>query len=205
MKNRTLVLIGLSALAVLNAHANQEQLFKSIKDTHVETSRGSQQLATTLNALNALTAQKKGDLRPAYNGFVAEVDKTKAAAEETRKRVQWMGSDGRQYFRDWQKTVDSISNASLKKKAQKRLDSVNESYGKVETSLQEAANKFRPFLSDLDDIQKALASDVTPAGVKAIRGTVRDATWNHQFVNNAINSALKEMGKMEKALASEAK
>src|SRR6185436_6147327 len=146
-----------------------------------------------------------GDLRPAYNTFVSEVKMTKASADSTQTRARWMASDGRQYFRDWQQTIDGISNPSLKKKAQKRLDSVNESYGKVEKSLAEAASKFRPFLSDLDDIEKSLAADVTPGGVKAVRSTVRQATWDHQFVNNAINSALKEMGKMEKALASQAK
>ena len=33
----------------------------------------------------------------------------------------------------------------------------------------------------------------------------KSANWNHQFVDKAINSALKEMIKMEKSLSSEAK
>ena len=116
-----------------------------------------------------------------------------------------MGSDGRKYFQDWQTTVKGIANESLQKKAQKRLDAVQKSYDKVEASLKVAGEKFKPFLSDLGDIQKALATDVTAGGVKAIKGTVSSANWNHQFVDRAINSALKEMGKMEKALSSEAK
>ena len=47
--------------------------------------------------------------------------------------------------------------------------------------------------------------DVTAAGVKSVRSTVKSANWNHQSVNRAINSALKEMDKMEKSLSSEAK
>jgi hypothetical protein len=93
----------------------------------------------------------------------------------------------------------------LRKKAQKRLDAVQKSYGKVETSLQTASEKFKPFLSDLGDIQKALATDVTAGGVKAIKGTVRSANWNHQYVDSAVRAALKEMDKMQKALSPEAK
>ncbi len=205
MKKQTICIIGLVTLLASASQASQEQLAQSIRDARLESTRTSEQLKATLSALNALTAQKKGDLRPAYNAYCSEVGRTESAAGWTRTRVQWMASDGRQYFQNWQKTVDGISNASLRKKAQKRLDAVNESYGKVEKSLQKAGEKFAPFLSDLGDIQKALAADVTAGGVKAIKSTVSSANWNHNAVNKAINDALKEMDKMDKALSPEAK
>jgi hypothetical protein len=116
-----------------------------------------------------------------------------------------MESDGRQYFADWQKTIDGISNESLRKKAQRRMDAVKASYAKVEEALAKASDKFTPFLSDLDDVKKALSSDVTAAGVKAIRGTVSTANWDSKFVDQAVKTALKEADKMEKALSPEAK
>ena len=205
MKSKILMTFGLATLLASATQASQDQLARSLKDAQVETTRTSDQLKATLVALNDLTAQKQGDLRPAYNTYCAEVAKTESAAAWTRTRVQWMASDGRKYFQDWQATVNGIANESLRKKAQKRLDTVRKSYDKVEASLQLAAEKFRPFLSDLADIQKALATDVTAGGVKAIKSTVRSANWNHQYVHKAIQSALKEMGRMEKALSPEAK
>jgi hypothetical protein len=205
MKNHILIMIGLTTLLAVPTRASQEQLARSIKDVHMETIRTSEQLKATLGALNGLTKQSKGDLRPAYDTFCAQVAKTEAAAGATRKQVQWMGGEGRAYFQDWQSTVNAIANESLRKKAQKRLDAVKESYASVEGSLQKASEKFTPFLSDLGDIQKALATDVTAGGVKAVRGTVRTANWDHQYVADSINSALKGMDKMQKALSSEAK
>jgi hypothetical protein len=204
-KQQVLLTIGLATLLASATQASQELLAQSIKEARIETTRTSEQLKATMSALNALTKQTKGDLRPAYNTFCSEVAKTDSAAGWTRTRVQWMASDGRQYFQGWQKTVDGISNESLRKKAQKRLDSVRLNYDKVEVALIQARDKFKPFLSDLGDIQKTLAADVTPGGVKAIRSTVSSANWNHKFVNQAVNSALKEMGKMEKELSTEAK
>jgi hypothetical protein len=206
MKKQTLYMIGLATLLASATQAYcQEQLAKSIQDAHLETTRTSEQLKSTLSALNALTKQTKGDLRPAYSTYCAEVDKTDAAAAWTRTRTKSMAIDGRKYFQDWQNTISGIANESLRKKAQKRMDAVKTSYDKVEASLQQAGDKFQPFLSDLTDIKKALATDVTAGGVKALRSTVRSANWNHQFVDKAINSALKEMSKMEKALSPEAK
>jgi len=205
MKKQLCIMIGLATLLATATQASQEQLARSITDAKAETGRTDAQLKSTLEALNALTKQTKGDLKPAYNTYCAEVAKTESAATWTRTRVQWMASDGRQYFRDWQNTVNSIANESLRKKAQKRLDSVKVSYEKVEASLQQASDKFKPFLSDLGDIQKALATDVTAGGVKAIKSTVKSANWNHQYVDKAVKAALKEMDKMEKALSTEAK
>ena len=115
MKKQTLFMIGLAALLASATQASQEQLAQSIRDVQLETGRTSMQLKSTLGVLNGLTAQKKGDLRPAYNAFCAELPKTEAAAGLTRTRVQWMAGDGRQYVKNWQKTFDSIANASVRK------------------------------------------------------------------------------------------
>ncbi len=205
MKKTTLVMIGLGTLLAFATQASQEQLARSISDTHLETSRTDAQLKATLEAINALTAQKEGDLRPAYSNYCSQVSQTGEAARWTGTRAQWMAGDGRKYFQDWQETVNGIANESLRKKSQKRLDAVKANYDRVETSLLQASERFKPFLSDLADIQKTLEADITAGGVKAIKSTVRSANWNHQYVDRAVKSALKEMDKMEKALSSEAK
>lgn len=205
MKKTFILVIGLTALVAVNTLASQEQLAKSIGEARVETQKTAEQLKATVAALNALTKQTSGDLRPAYQAFGAEVANTKIAAGWTGARVHWMATDGRQYFKTWQVTIDGISNPSLKKKAQKRLDAVQASYGKVETSLKEAEAKFKPFLSDLGDIEKTLAVDITPGGIASVKKVVKSANGNHQSVNKAIGAALKEMDSMQKSLSSEAK
>jgi hypothetical protein len=209
MKNKTqsllCTMLVLSSLASSTLRADQQKLAASIKEVRDEATRTHEQLGATLSALNALTKQGKGDLRPAYTAFAAEIPKTEAAAAWTRTRVTQMDSDGRKYFGKWQADVDSIANKSLQKKAKKRLDATQESYGKAVAALTTAAEKFQPFLSDLTDIQKTIANDVTPAGVKAIRSTVSSANWNYKAVNHAVNDSLEEMKKMEKALSPEVK
>jgi hypothetical protein len=85
------------------------------------------------------------------------------------------------------------------------MDAIRKDYDKVEAHLVQAGEKFRPFLAGLTDIQKALATEVTAGGVKAIKSTVSSANWNLQYVDNAIKFAVKSMYKTQKALSSEAK
>ncbi|MBN8249430.1 MAG: DUF2959 family protein [Verrucomicrobia bacterium] len=199
MKKHILILTGILTLLV-SARANQEMLAASIGETRTETQRTADQLKATLDALNGLVRKPQPDIAAAYTAFAAEVPKTEAAAAWTKTRVDWMAGEGQRYFSTWQSTVDAIVNPSLKKKAQKRLDSVKETYGKVSKSLTTANEKFQPFLSDLSDIQKTLANDITAGGVNAVRDTVSNANWRYRSVNAAVQQALKEMKRMEDAL-----
>ena len=197
------VALGLGLLTSAAFGASQQQLATSISDARNETIRTHDQLTSTLNALTALSKQSSGDLRPAYDAFASEIPKTEAAAQTTRTRLQWMQGDGQRYFEGWQSDINSISNDSLRKKAQKRLNKVKKSYDEVIVELKEAGEKFQPFLSDLKDVQKTLANDVTSGGVKSVKSTVRSANWNYKSVNASISDAVSEMTRMEKALSPE--
>lgn len=198
-----IVALSLGMLTSTAFGASQQQLAASISDARNEALRTHDQLTSTLNALTALSKQSSGDLRPAYDAFAAEIPKTEAAAQTTRTRVSWMQGDGQRYFDGWQADINTISNESLRKKAQKRFNSVKKSYDKVAVEMKEGAEKFQPFLSDLKDVQKTLANDITPGGVKAVKSTVRSANWNYKSVNASIDDAVSEMTKMEKALSSQ--
>ena len=204
MKKHILLTIGLVALLTSATQATQQQLATSVKEIQGEATRTSEQLKETVGALNALSKQKKGDLRPTYEKYCAEVVRTQAAADWTASRVPSMKDKSSKYFSDWQNTVNSIANASVRKKSQKRLDSVKASYDKALVSLQEASEKFKPFMSDLRDIEKALVTDVTAGGVKAAESTIKSANWNYKYVEKSIKSALVELNKMTKALSTEA-
>src|SRR6266404_1525345 len=204
MKKHILLTLGCVTLLAAAAPAGQDQFAASIKQARKEAELTSAQLDSTLAALNALVGQKKGDLNPAYQAFRQEIPKTQNAARSTSDRYERMTKDRENYFADWQNTIQGINNKSLQKKAQKRLDAASKSYDRVEAALLTAREKFRPFLSDLTDIEKALSQDVTARGVKNMKSVVRSANWNYKFIANAINDALKEMGKMEEALSSEA-
>ena len=204
MKKHIALTVGLATLLTFTGRAGQEQLAASIKETREEAAATGAQLSTTLNALNGLAAQKEGDLRPAFRDFQAEIPKTQAAAKATEARAEKMTREKERYFGDWQKTINEISNMKLHKKAQKRLTSASESYDEVRASMIKAGEKFRPFLSDLADVEKTLSQDVTAAGVKSVKSVVRRANYDSKAVSSAIDRAVEQMRKMEASLSSAA-
>ena len=210
MNMKITTLLGVLALGAaliqpqpVKAESAQTRLAASIGEIRTETVRTRDQLQATVNALNALVKQKKGDLQPTYKAYTSEVLQTHAAADWTASRISSMQNASKEYFGGWQTEVASITNESLRKNAQKRLDAVRKSYDKSLTSLKEASEKFKPFLSDLDDIQKTLANDVTPGGVKSVRRTVDSANWNMKKVRSSVADAIEELERMQKSLSSQ--
>lgn len=193
-----LALFGM--LATQGASAGQQDLAVSLAITRTNVVQARDQLQKTVDSLEALVKQKSGDIRPAYDAFVAEIAKTQAAGESAKACAQKMEADASTHFGSWQKEVDGIANPSLKKKAQKRLTDVQKQYEKVGSQLKEAASRFTPLLSDLNDIQKTLANDLTPGGVKSVRGSVSDAKWNLTSARRYCYSAIEGLTKMEKSL-----
>lgn len=186
------------------ASAGQAELAAAIGETRTEVVATRDQLQNTVTSLDALVKQKEGDLKPAYDAFVTQVAKTQADAAVTKARALRMQQEAQAHFGGWQKEIDGINNAKLKKQAQKRLDKVQKSYEKLTTQLASAGTSFAPYLSDLNDITKILANDLTPGGIKAIRGTVGQAKFDLQSVRSHIYDAIKTLDGMQKSLSSSA-
>jgi len=187
---RLALTFGLATLMAASCYANQDALVKSVGDALAEGTATRNQLDATMASLNKLLATPPGnDLRPAYQAYVENVDKTKQDAGITRKRVDQMNADSANYFGTWKSDNEAISNEKLRKVSNKRLETVQKDYRSSLASLQGAAAKFTPFLSDLSDIQTALSNDLTANGLKAAKGVFKKANKDHSEVRKEIDKS----------------
>lgn len=194
----------LGLLTAFTAVAGQNELATAIGDTKKEVIQTRNELQATVNSIDALTKQKSGDMKPTFDTFVAQIGKTQTAADTTKKRIEKMVAEADTHFGTWQKEVDSIFNPDLKKKAQKRLQSVQKDYNEVVTDMKQAGSRFSSLLSDLNDIQKTLVHDLNPDGVKSVKSSVSSAQWNLKSARGAINDAIEGLAKIEKSLGTTA-
>ena len=197
-------LVGTLALGVLMVgvgNADQHALANSVNQAVSEVNATNAQLAETMKSLNALMATPSGkDLRPAYHAYVQDVEKTRQAADITRRRYEQMNADSERYFSTWKADNRKISNKDIRTKANERLEEVRKHYKSTVASLKAAAEKFNPFLSDLTDIQRALSNDLTGKGLASVSETVKKANYDHDQVQAEINTAAIHLNAMRETL-----
>jgi hypothetical protein len=130
------------------------------------------------------------------------------AGDKARARAQTMRQNGQAYVARWEKEMDSVTNPELRAGAAARRQKVKANYDEIVATGRTVRDAYTPFLKDLQDIQRALASDLTPAGVAAASGAmdktkVDGATLNERLdvliaklddVSQGMNGATAESG-----------
>ncbi len=191
----------LGVLMAVACNAGQLALANSVNEAIAEVNATNAQLAETMKSVNALMATGSGkDLRPAYQTYVQNVEKTRQAADTTKHRYEQMNADSKNYFSTWKDDNGKISNKDIRTKANQRLEEVKGDYKSAVESLKSAAEKFNPFLSDLSDIQRALSNDLTSKGLASVGDTVKKANFDHDQVQTETNGAAAHLNAIRTAL-----
>jgi hypothetical protein len=200
------LVLGVSGMLFLlfpvRALAGQQELAASIAETRTELMSTSDQLRAAVDALNNLQEPIGGDLKKAYDALVIEIGNVETAGAFTKTRSEAMKAAAAGHFESWQKDIDSLNNAQLRKASQKRLTKVQKIYDEAVAEMKSASTLFKPCLSDLSDISKVLSNDLTAKGVSSINSVIRQAKGNLQVLSRAIGDAMQQMELAEKALSS---
>lgn len=122
---------------------------------------------TSLNDL----VNNPGDLAAQFKTFSASVSSLESASKEVQGKVKAMREEGNAYFAAWDQETATIHNEDIKNRSAERKAEMQQKFMDIKRSYVEAQDQFKPFLSNMMDIQTALSTDLTPGGVDAIKNT----------------------------------
>ncbi len=133
------------------------------------------QIDKTMASLNDLVQNPQPDLRPQYELFAANLNKTESAAKEIAAARSAMAEKGKKFLATWDEQIAQFQNPDIKARSQARRDEVAQRIQTVKASYASATMAFSPFMADLKDVQKYLSVDLTTAGIAAIKDPVAKA------------------------------
>ncbi len=133
------------------------------------------QINKTMASLDELVNKPQADLRPQFKQFTANLNEVESAAKDIAAARRSMGEKSKEFFAEWDKQLALINNEDIKSRSQARKQDVAAKMEAIKKSYTEAEVAFRPFMSELKDVQKYLSVDLTPGGVAAIKNTVAKA------------------------------
>ena len=191
-----------AAPAVLGAESAERATAakEKIKALRLESSKIRNQITLTLEELNRMTV-KGVELRPQFEKYKAELAKMEEQATIARDRADSMQEKGQEAFQAWEKEVQVIQNADIRKEAQKRYDKRKKSYDRIIAAMQDAKKELVPFMSNLNDIRKLLDSELTQSTVSATKGAIKEASWQGEDVRNSLLDVEKELDRVAADLA----
>ena len=210
-KNR-IIIAALSAFCILmtgcssggggGASDSSKKAVSSLKGTRDQLVKAKTEVRQANAALDKLAAGR--DVPQAYKAYTKEVADIKAAGDSARARAKDMNARGREYIANWEAETAQITNPDLKAGAAARRATVKENYEKITAAATSTGDAYRPYLQGLQEIQKALAQDLTPGGVEAAKTAMAKTRQDGEALVQQLDSLIAELDNVSKSVPSPA-
>lgn len=138
--------------------------------------KGNTLIDETLASLNDLIHKPQPDLRKQFKTFNGSVNDLASVAKDVAGKADGMKAKGAAYFQKWDEEMAKLKNEDIRSRSEARKSEVATRFGKISQSYDEAKLAFQPFMSDLRDVQKFLATDLTIGGLSAIKDAAAKAS-----------------------------
>lgn len=166
--------VALTVLAGCASHsydkgAATSAALQSAADATADTSA---KVNDVLAALNNLTFKSEGDLRKQYDAFVTSTKNLKTSTDALEAKAAQMRATADTYAVSWSNQLAAITSPELRQRSTERMTEVSSKVKDVQASYDGLKNSFKPFTSDVNDIQTYLGTDLTPAGLNTIKDIV---------------------------------
>ncbi|HTJ77446.1 MAG TPA: DUF2959 family protein [Rariglobus sp.] len=133
-------------------------------------------ISRTTDALGRLSGAPNP--QDAYASYNTELTTLSQLIDKTSRESAEVRNSGKALFTEWEKETLSIKNPDIRAVADARRLKLQTAYGEMITPLINARANFTPLLGDLTDLRKAIALDLTPAGIQAVQPLI--ATVNKE-------------------------
>jgi len=182
-------------------HAQAKKATKavtSMEKTRAELVKADQQVDEAVIALDRLTSSPTV-VPEAYKVYKVQVTEVSKQEREAQKRADRMRADWRAYITAWETEVDTVSTPELQARAEERRQAVRENYDRLRDAANAVHSAYQPFLTQLQDVQKTLALDLTPAGLEAAKPAIDSAHQSAQNLKQQIGAFVSEIDRVAAA------
>ncbi len=164
---------------------------------------GNGKIDATMASLNDLISNPQGDLAAKYSKFSDNVNDLQSTADSVDARVNDMQGSSDKYFKAWDEQLAKINNEDIKSESAEQKKAVMDKFSDIKTSYSQAKEAFKPFMSDLKDIQTALGTDLTSSGVTAVASAAKKANKKSVPLKKSLDKLSQQFRDLGLAMSSQ--
>jgi hypothetical protein len=195
MKRFLLLSVAFSPFLIgcTTTHDRGNTAAKSLQNAAAEVRVEGHYLTVTMSALDGLVNKPAADLRPQFKQFSANLKRLEESAHRNDKAAEAALQKNAVYLESWDQQLTNMNYEVVRERSETRRTEVAENFNAVSRRYAEARNVMQPLLTYLNDIRRALDSDLTFAGLESIRPVVTNANDNAKKVQAALGRLSDEL------------
>ena len=122
-----------------------------------------------------LQAARQADLKPLYTEYTDELKRVKKAGDKSRSKYADMLDARQAYIADFKTENKRLTNPTLREAANTRYQQTMASYDRLSDRSNNMQAAYNTYVTDLDQIQAFLSTDLSKEGVARIGSVIRKA------------------------------
>ncbi len=149
---------------------------------------GKGKIDAVLTPLNDMVSNpQQADLATKYKAFTTAVADLQSSVDKANSAVDKVKKNGDQYFVAWDQKIAAIQNQDVKNASTERKADIMKEFEGIKTSYADLQTTFKPFMSNIKDVETALGTDLTPGGISAIKSPAKDATKQGESLKDTLD------------------
>lgn len=128
------------------------------------------------------------DINRAYEDFTSSLNDLKSSAATASNQEADLRAKREAYLAKWAASSDDIRTPEIKDNLERRHRDVREEYDKVLAEAQRVRDMYTPFIARADELHRALALDLTVAGVNAQQGSIDRVRSDGKDISSRIDT-----------------
>lgn len=149
---------------------------------------GASQIEIALATLTDLMENPGADMKPQFGKFDSAVNNLESLSKDIAGKSETMQKKGTAYFEKWDEELAQIQSEDIRSRSASRKTEVMQGFERVQANYQNSSVALAPFITRLADIRTALGTDLTPAGLESIRGSVAAAKTEGATVQESMRN-----------------
>lgn len=194
------VLNGCTSPGYRKSEAAAASLDRAAAEVHDE----SVALDLTMGTLRDLGSQPQPNLKLCYAHFSRSLDSFKKHARRTEATGEVMVRRTADYFEAWDRQLDEMSYEAVRNRSSARRTEAVARFNAVNQRYRETQTVVEPLIGYLDDIRRALGTDLTVGGVRALKPVIDNAETNAAKVQRALSGLADQLSSASRELSAEA-
>lgn len=182
---------------------------KAVKSTEAATA-GMQNLATSLEASRAQIAivmtalndvvTSAAEPKNAHRTFRSEVARLDRLVARTHVAAERMETTTQEHYALWDEELSAISNPELKQQSIERKAEVTKAFADVKEAYLQVSYSFKPYVNNLQALDRYLAADLTAAGIDRAANTINGLKTESVAVQRDIQAAVAKINELQTSM-----